>query len=75
VASKIDHVLHAVRGPALERPRPTFTTHAAHHQFRREHPAFHNPDIWTQKSRPTSTTTKWVIHRSGVSPDAVRRHS
>jgi hypothetical protein len=45
VASKIDDVLHAVRGPALERPRPTSTNHASHHRFRREHPAFHNPDI------------------------------
>ena len=33
------------------------------------------PTSGHQKSRPTSTTTKWVIHRSGVSPDAVRRHS
>ena len=49
VASTIDDVLKAVLGPALERPRRTFTKPRSYHQFRREHPVFHNPDIWTRE--------------------------
>jgi 6-phosphogluconate dehydrogenase len=33
--------------PAPGRLRRTFTNRASYHQFGREHPAFHDPDIWT----------------------------
>jgi hypothetical protein len=77
-ASTVDDVLHAVLGPALGRLRRTFTNRASYHQFGREHPAFHDPDIWTPEVEAyldNELVGEPPLLRPGVSLEAVHRDS